>query len=71
MSFIRLTDKESGEKIDVNSNHIVAFRGVGDGEGTEVVTTVGGTHSVTDSPRSIRGYIKKAQGSLPGPDSEL
>lgn len=69
MSFIRLTDKTSGEKIDVNLNHIVAFRGVGDGEGSEVVTTVGGKHSVTDSPAPFEVTSRKLR--VPSPASTL
>lgn len=70
MSFIRVTDNESGEKIDLNSNHIVAFRGMGDGQGSEISLIGGNFHSVKDSPRSLRGYIKKAQGMLPEPHED-
>ncbi len=65
MSFIKVTDKESGERIDLNSDHILAFRGLGEGKGCQIALLGGTSHIVNDSPRSIRGYIKKAQGVLP------
>lgn len=70
MGFIRVTDKDTQEKIDLNVEHITAFRGLGANAGSQVVIINGDNFTVSDSPRSLRGYIKKAQGSLPDADSE-
>ncbi len=67
MSFIRVTDAKSGERIDLNSDHIQAFRGLGDGQGSQIALADGTNYNVKDSARSLRGYIKKAQGGIPEP----
>lgn len=63
MSFIRITDLATGKKIDLNSNNIMAFSEAD--VGTKVIMSSGPMYIVSDSARSLRGYIKKANGQLP------
>lgn len=62
MSFIRVTDAATGIKIDINSVHVMSF--TAHGEGSKIVLLNNEVYAVSDTPRSIRGYIKKAQGNL-------
>ena len=67
MSFIRVSEKdESKTKVDVNTVHIVLFRPASDA-GSMIDLADGGTLYVNESPRQLRGFIKKAQGTLPAP----
>ena len=70
MSFIRVTDLESGVKIDINSDHILSFT-PSDTAGSIIRLLDGNLYSVKDTPRSIRGFIKKAQGNLPTVPPEM
>lgn len=63
MTFIRVTDAASKTKFDVNSVHITSHTPFG--EGSKIRLADGEVYSVLDTPRSIRSYIKKAQGNLP------
>ena len=65
MSFIRVSEQdESKTKVDLNTVHIVSFRPASDA-GAVIDLTDGGTLYVNESPRQLRGFIKKAQGTLP------
>ena len=67
MSFIRVSEQdESKTKVDLNTVHIVSFRPATDA-GAVIDLTDGGTLYVNESPRQLRGFIKKAQGTLPAP----
>ena len=65
MSFIRVTTKKNAVKLDLNLNHIVHFETHQTGEGSYITMIDGTDYEVTNSSRSLRGYIKKAQGTLP------
>lgn len=68
MSFIRLTRKGGTKQVDVNSTHVVSFEELnGTGNGTYVTLVDSTEMDVLESPRQIRSFIKKAQGSLPAP----
>lgn len=67
MSFIRVSEQDDNKtKVDVNSVHIVSFRPAADA-GSMLDLSDGGTLFVNESPRQLRGFIKKAQGTLPAP----
>ena len=60
MSYIRVTDYETKLKVDLNSNHVVAFAAHAEG-GTLISLVNGVTYRVSDTPRSVRGFVFKAQ----------
>lgn len=66
MSFIRVTLRSNKNKIDINTVHVVSFREATT-LGTDIVMLNDDVHLVNESPRQIRSFIKKAQGSLPAP----
>lgn len=74
MPFIRVTDAETQQKIDVNIAHIVAFYpNVNRKRPTSrslVRLTTGDIFDVQDEARQIRSYIKKEEGKLPDPIEE-
>lgn len=70
MSFIRVSARDNKCKIDLNSVHIVSFsagRVQGADVGSDIELTTGEDLYVNESPRQLRGFIKKAQGTLPAP----
>ena len=52
--------KQGDKKLTLNVNHIMSFVPDESGEGTEIVLSNGASVSVTDSYRSVGGYVKKA-----------
>lgn len=68
MTYIRVVDDKTKLKVDLNANHIVAFaQAMEDGEvvrGTLISLTTGGVYHVSDTPRSVRGYLLKATGQV-------
>lgn len=74
MSFIRVTLRGSKDKVDVNSAYIVSYKaGFADGveNGAQITMLNDDLLLVNESPRSLRSFIKKAQGILPAPASDL
>lgn len=73
MPFIRVTDVRDKQVVDLNINHIVAFTpAIGrDLQGSLITLNNGDVYHVEDTPRSLRGYIKKAEGTLPEPKDEI
>lgn len=69
MSFIRVTLKHNGVKVNLNSANISSFSDASD-SGSVITMTNDDDFEVTDSARSLRGYIKKAQGTLPAKAGE-
>ena len=68
MSFIRVSARDNKCKIDLNSIHIVSFsagRVQGADIGSDIELSTGEDLYVNESPRQLRGFIKKAQGTLP------
>lgn len=67
MPFIRVTDVQSKQVIDLNIAHIVAFTPVGGtkAKGSLVSIDNGESYHVEDETRQIRGYIMRAEGTLP------
>jgi hypothetical protein len=65
MSFIRVTLKADGSKVELNINHVTHFSGASSGEGSTIILANRDYLEVTDTIRSLRGYVKKAQGVLP------
>lgn len=70
MSFIRVTLKADGSKVELNINHVTHFSVASTGEGSSIVLANGDVLQVTDTVRSLRGYVKKAQGVLPEKTAE-
>lgn len=70
MPFIRVTDAQQKQVVDVNIAHIVAFTPAAgrDPQGSFITLNNGVIYHVEDTPRSLRGYIKKAEGTLPLPE---
>lgn len=68
MSFIRVTKRDTGKtKTDLNVNHIIGYT-PGEGDvGSDVLLSNGDGLMVNESPRSLRSFIRKAQGTLPAP----
>lgn len=52
-----------GSAVDINTDHIIQFYPVKDGTRIDLRDNL--SHVVTDSSRSIRGYIGRATGTLP------
>lgn len=71
MSFIRVTLRnEKKTKVDLNSAHIVHYHAGSNGGaevGSDVTLLNDDILTVNESPRQLRGFIKKAQGTLPAP----
>lgn len=61
MTYIRVVDHETKLKVDLNTAHIVAFAPADD-SGTLISLVNGVSYHVSDTPRSVRGYVRKAQG---------
>ena len=61
MTYIRVVDHETKLKVDLNTDHIVAFAPADD-SGTLISLVNGVSYHVSDTPRSVRGYVRKAQG---------
>lgn len=70
MSFIKVTDKLTNTLVDINSAHIVGFAALpeSEGKGSAVSMHNGDVYKVTDTCRSLRSFIKKAQGKFEGND---
>jgi len=62
MPFIRVTRRDNVE-IDVSVNKIIQF--YPQGGCTRIDLTDNISHDINDEPRQLRGYIKKAEGTLP------
>jgi hypothetical protein len=58
--FIKLTDKATGKPTEVMVRAIVRFSPTQDEQDTIVKLSNGETLAVTESMRSVRGYIRKA-----------
>lgn len=72
MPFIRVTDVQQNQVVDLNIAHIVAFTPANrNQQGSFVTLNNGDVYHVEDTPRSLRGYIKKAEGTLPEPKDEV
>lgn len=73
MPFIRVTDVVQKQVVDLNVAHIVGFTPATGREQTGSLVTLanGDVYHVEDTPRSLRGYIKKAEGTLPEPKDEV
>jgi hypothetical protein len=56
--FIRLKDIHTND-VNININHIIGFQ-PSDSGGSTLSFSNGTSGEVLDSPRSIRGYVKKA-----------
>lgn len=65
MPFIRLNSFNQASVIDVNVRTILTFSALPGDKYTTVCLRDNLNLQVTDTPRSIRGYIKKAEGLLP------
>lgn len=61
MTYIRVVDHETKLNVDLNTDHIVAFAPADD-SGTLISLVNGVTYRVDDTPRSVRGFVRKAQG---------
>lgn len=61
MTYIRVVDHETKLKVDLNTSHIVAFVAAED-SGTLISLVNGVSYHVSDTPRSVRGFVRKAQG---------
>lgn len=61
MTYIRVVDHETKLKVDLNTDHIVAFAPADD-SGTLISLVNGVSYHVSDTPRSVRGYVRKAKG---------
>ena len=70
MSFIRVTLKSNGSKVELNINQVTQFTAATTGEGSSITLANSEVLHVTDTVRSLRGYVKKAQGVLPEKASE-
>ena len=71
MPFIRVTDVKQKQVVDLNIAHIVGFTPAHrDLSGSFITLINGEIYHVEDTPRSLRGYIKKAEGTLPEPKDE-
>ena len=68
MSFIRVTlrDKER-TKTDLNTVHVVSYAPEMDGTGSDIELSTGNALLVNESPRQLRSFVRKAQGTLPAP----
>lgn len=65
MPFIRVTRFEDAVVMDINVNKIISFH-VGKGKKFTTIELVDNlTVDACDDPRQLRGYIKKAEGTLP------
>jgi hypothetical protein len=72
MSFIRVTQRNgSRTKTDLNVNHVVWYTPGARSEGSDILLSNDEILPVNESPRSLRSFIKKAQGILPAPASDL
>lgn len=65
MPFIRLNLYVEQSSVDVNINTIIAFEVRPGDKFTTVCLRDNLNYEVSDTPRSIRGYIKRAEGLLP------
>lgn len=64
MSFIRVSRVNTDStKVDINTAHIVSYE-VGQASTIIVMSTDEELH-VNETPRQLRSFIKKAQGTLP------
>jgi hypothetical protein len=67
MTYIRVVDNDTNLKVDLNTAHIVGFAPATDSDGavtsgTHISLSNGGVYHVSDTPRSVRGFINKATG---------
>jgi hypothetical protein len=68
MSFIRVTQRDGSKtKTDLNVNHVVWYTPAIRQEGSDILLSNDEILTVNESPRSLRSFIKKAQGTLPAP----
>ena len=65
MPFIRLNSAHDKSVVDVNISTIISFSVKPGNVHTTVELRDNLTMLVSDTPRSIRGYIKRAEGLLP------
>lgn len=62
MPFIRVTRRDN-VVIDISVNKIIQFYPQGGDTRIDLVDNI--SHDIVDDPRQLRGYIKKAEGTLP------
>lgn len=67
MPFIRVTRRDN-TVIDVNISKIIQFHPHGGNTRLDLVDNI--SHDIVDEPRQLRGYIKKAEGTLPLPNAD-
>lgn len=65
MPFIRVTRTRDDVVMDININRIESFSQEKGNKFTTLCLQGESVYHVNDTPRSIRGYIKKAEGLLP------
>lgn len=67
MSFIRVTLRSDKTKIDLNTVHVVSYAPQYEGTGSDIELSTGNELAVNESPRQLRSFVRKAQGTLPAP----
>lgn len=65
MPFIRVTEVKTKQVNDINVNRIISFYERTGDKFTTIHLEGGLDLHVEDEPRQLRGYIKKAEGTLP------
>lgn len=65
MPFIRVTDTQTKAIVDLNINKIIKFEVRPGSKFTTIDLDDNWCIHVDDEPRQLRGYIKKAEGTLP------